>query len=132
MITQALVAPKQGPGLPTAPQPATASPGPLQPLPSAAPVAPKAPTSPITAPSPVVDKAPATPGAGLTPGWWKPFPQAKPDPVDATPAPLDLPKPAPADVPKPLPVDMPKPVDLPSRSKGVVSSMRHRFKSFYM
>ena len=116
--TQALAAPKQGPALPTAPQPAAASPGPLQPLPSAAPVAPKAPTPPITAPSPVVDKAPATPGAGLTPGWWKPFPPAKPDPVDATkPAPLDLPKPAPADVPKPLPVDMPKPVDMPQAGR---------------
>jgi hypothetical protein len=112
--TQALAAPKQGPALPTAPQPAAASPGPLQPLPSAAPVAPKAPTPPITAPPAPMDNSPATPGAGLTPGWWKPFPPAKPDPVDATkPAPLDLPKPAPADVPKPLPVDLPKPVELP-------------------
>ena len=114
--TQSLTAPKQGPALPTAPKPAAAGPGPLQPLPSAVPVAPKAPTTPITAPSPAMDKAPAAPGAALTPGWWKPAPPAKLDPIDSPkPAPVDLPKPAPGDLPKPVPLDLPKPApgDLP-------------------
>ena len=91
---QPLAAPQQGPALPVQP---AARPTPLQP--------------PVPAAAPTASAPAATPVAGMTPGWWKPAPLAKPAPVDTPkPAPLDMPKPAPADMPKPVPVELPKPV----------------------
>ena len=67
------IAAKQGPGLPSAPQPA-ARPSPLQPLaPAAKPPAPVATTPPITAPVPPAEGAnPARQATQMRLPWWKP------------------------------------------------------------
>ncbi len=76
---------KQGPALPSAPQPAN--------------------TPSITAPaSPLENAAPAAPATSLTSGWWKPAQLPNPAPADMprpVPPPVELPKPAPAELPAP-------------------------------
>ncbi len=130
--TQSIAA-QQGPGLPSAPQPA-AKPSPLQPLaPAAKPPAPVATTPPITAPVPPAEGAnPARQATQMRLPWWKPAEVSNP-----APAPAELPKPVPADLPAPelaraqilpkfvppkldppvqapVPAQVPTPIDLPA------------------